>query len=91
MMQVARVAVKLEEILNTMRRLLGAGWDAAAEPYRGMLRQKMRDEKTDNVLSAALPLAKWMDENGGDPAMLLAVAAEMASSENPTGQTRRDD
>lgn len=89
MMQAARVAVKLEETMNTMKRLHGAGWDAAAEPYRAVLRGVMKDSGTDNVLGVALQIAKGMDAKGVSPAMLLAVAAEMASTENPSHQPRR--
>ena len=84
MMQAARVAVKLEETMNTMKRLHGAGWDAEAEPYRAVLRGVMKDSGTDNVLGVALQIAKGMDAKGVSPTMLLAVAAEMASTENPT-------
>ena len=84
MMQAARVAVKLEDTMNTMKRLHGAGWDAEAEPYRAVLRGVMKDSGTDNVLGVALQIAKDMDAKGVSPTMLLAVAAEMASTENST-------
>ena len=82
MIQAARVAVKLEKTMLTMKRLHGERWNKVAEPYRAVLRGVMKDAGTDNVLGVALQIAKGMDAEGHSPTMLLAVAAEMASSEN---------
>ena len=88
MIQAARVAVKLEKTMLTMKRLHGERWNKVAEPYRAVLRGVMKDSGTDNVLGVALQIAKGMDAEGHSPTMLLAVAAEMASSENTTVDPR---
>jgi len=90
-MEQARLAVKLEDTLITMKRLYGEKWNEVAEPYRAVLRGVMKDSGTDNVLGVALQIAKGMDAKGVSPTMLIAVAAEMASSEPtkkviPTGK-----
>jgi hypothetical protein len=81
-MQVARVAVKLETILQTMKRLHGDKWDEMAAPYRAVLNGVVGTEGC-SVLDAALPIAKAMSEAGESPLMLIAVAAEMCNANAP--------
>lgn len=79
LMQAARVAVKLESALQTMKRLHGDKWDEKAAPYRAVLNGVIGTEGC-SVLAAALPIAKAMSEAGESPVMLLAVAAEMCNA-----------
>jgi len=79
LMQAARVAVKLESALQTMKRLHGDKWEERAAPYRAVLNGVIGTEGC-SVLEAALPIAKAMSAAGESPVMLLAVAAEMCNA-----------
>ena len=79
MMQAARVTVKLESALQTMKRLHGDKWAEKSAPYRAVLNGVIGTEGC-SVLEAALPIAKAMSEAGETPVMLLAVAAEMCNA-----------
>jgi hypothetical protein len=79
LMQVARVAVKLESALQTMKRLHGDKWEERAAPYRAVLNDVIGVEGC-SVLEAALLIAKAMSDAGEMPVMLLAVAAEMCNA-----------
>lgn len=77
-MKAARVAVKLESALCTMKRLHGDKWSERAAPYRAVLSGVIASEGC-SVLDAALPIATAMSNAGESPVMLLAVAAEMCN------------
>lgn len=66
LMQAARVAVKLESVLQTMKRLHGEKWDERSKPYRSALQGIMATEGC-NVLDAAFPVAKVMSDAGESP------------------------
>ena len=79
-MEAARVAVKLESALRTMKRLYGDKWAEKSVPYRATLNGVIGTEGC-SVLEAALPIAKAMSAAGESPVMLLAVAAEMCQEQ----------
>jgi len=83
LMKAARVAVKLESALQTMKQLHGDKWPERAAPYRAVLNGVIGTEGC-SVLEAALPIAKAMSAAGETPVMLLAVAAEMLITQTPS-------
>ncbi len=78
--QATRTALKLEAALQTMKRLHGDKWAEASAPYRLILNGVIASEGCSSI-AAALPIAKAMSEDGKNPVMLLAVAAEMCNEE----------
>ena len=83
-MQAARVAIKLESALQTMKSLHGDKWPERAAPYRAVLDGVIGTEGC-SVLDAALPIAKAMSDAGESPVMLLAAAAEMINERSARG------
>ena len=83
MIPAIKTAMMLEETMTTMKRLHGEKWNEAAEPYRKVLRDVLAKNQSTNVLGAALQIGKAMSREGLNPAMLLAVAADMVYTENP--------
>lgn len=82
MIPAIKTAMMLEETMTTMKRLSGEKWNEVAEPYREVLRDLIRKNPTATLLGAALQVAKAMNAEGRNPAMLLAVAADMIYTEN---------
>ena len=88
LMQAARLALKLESAMQTMKRLHGEKRDERAQPYRTALQGIMATEGC-SVLNAALPVAKVMRDAGESPVMLLAVAADMAQIQPKQGVKKK--
>ena len=72
------IAAKMFELRDTMKRLLGEKWDAKTADMRAILSGVMRETGDNNPLSAVLPIAKAMSAAGENPALLMAVAVDMA-------------
>jgi len=72
------ITKKLLACHAAMKTLHGDGWEEKAKPYRRVLKGVMEESGNDRVLSVAIQIGKDMSEKGHNPAMLLAVAAEMA-------------
>jgi hypothetical protein len=87
LMQATRTALKLEAAYQTMKRLHGDKWSEASAPYRLILNGVIAAEGCSS-LAAALPIAKAMSEDGKNPVMLLAVAAEMCNEEREASNGR---
>lgn len=74
------IAAKMVELRYTMKRLYGERWPTVIAPYREMIAGAMEGSGDSNPLSAVIPLAKDMSENGHNPTLLMAVAVEMAGA-----------
>ena len=74
------IAAKMFELRDTMKLLHGDLWPNRSFPYRVLIQAAMDRTKTSNPLRAVIPIAKDMSNEGHNPAMLIAVAVEMAET-----------
>lgn len=78
-----QISEKLLETRDAVKRLMGDRWPINLNQMRPIIEGIMKRSGEDNVLRAVLPIAKEMKDNGESPALLLAVACEMADPSSP--------
>jgi len=72
------IAASMFQLRDSMKRLYAAEWQKKIVPFRGMIIEEMERTGNSNPLSAVIPIAKEMSAKGHNPALLMAVAVEIA-------------
>ena len=72
-----RLAVKLYDLRDALRRRHGNNWQDVVAKYRPHIEGMMKEEQAENPLEAVLPHAQKMSALGHNPLCMLAAAVEM--------------
>lgn len=74
------IAANMFELRDTMKLLHGDKWKDVMADLGTALQLQMKATNNPNPLSAVIPIAKAMSVAGHNPALLMAVAVDMADA-----------
>jgi hypothetical protein len=77
-----KISELLGENLYTCKRLHGDKWKSRTADLRGLLKMQMEATGETNPIAVATPVISAMARDGENPAMLIAVATDMAIETN---------
>ncbi len=83
MIREIELAVELKQVHAAMKKMYGTRWPKQAAAHRKHIAAHMLRTGETNPLAAVIPVAKEMAAEGVSPAMVIAVAVEMASDTTP--------